>query len=456
MSTELPTVVIIGRPNVGKSTLFNRVIGKQAAIVEDRPGVTRDRKELEAEWLGVPFMLVDTGGWLPVGQSSELDAKVSRQVEAAVKAGDVVLFVVDASSGPTEDDAAIAQWLQRTGREVLVVANKADNDRRELDRWEFLALGLGEPIPVSALHGRRAGDLLDEVIALFPDAIRAKQLQEAGGGDLDGELSDEDYTSLLGADKPPRVALVGRPNVGKSTLFNRLVGEDRSVVHDMPGTTRDAVDTLVETEDGPIVFVDTAGMRRKAKIDDAAEYYSLVRALRAIDESDIALLVIDATEGVTAQDQRLAERVDASGCPIVVLLNKWELIEDAEQRADVTRDVATKLHFVGDAPVLKISALTGKGVNKLRPVLQEAIERYHKRVPTRDVNKVLVAAQQKQPGPHGIKVLYALQGAADPPTFTLFANREVPAPYLRYLERSIREAFDFGAVPIKMRVRRRS
>jgi GTPase len=261
---------------------------------------------------------------------------------------------------------------------------------------------------------------------------------------------------LIGADKPPRVALVGRPNVGKSTLFNRLVGEDRSVVHDMPGTTRDAVDTLVETEDGPIVFVDTAGMRRKAKIDDAAEYYSLVRALRAIDESDIALLVIDATEGVTAQDQRLAERVDASGCPIVVLLNKWELIDDAEQRADITRDVATKLHFVGDAPVLKISALTGKGVNKLRPVLQEAIERYHRRVPTRDVNKVLVAAQQKQPGPHGIKVLYALQGAADPPTFTLFANREVPAPYLRYLERSIREAFDFGAVPIKMRVRRRS
>jgi GTPase len=404
----------------------------------------------------VPFMLVDTGGWLPMGQGTELDAKVSRQVEAAVRDADVVLFVVDAASGPTQDDAEITQWLQRAGRKVLLVANKADNDRREMDRWEFLSLGLGEPFPVSALHGRRAGDLLDEVIKRFPEAARAAQVGDGDGGDIDNELTEDEYAALVSGDKPPRVALVGRPNVGKSTLFNRLVGEDRSVVHDMPGTTRDAVDTLVETEDGPIVFVDTAGMRRKGKIDDAAEYYSLVRALRAIDESDIALLVIDATEGVTAQDLRLAERVDASGCPVVVLLNKWELIDDAERRADITREVGTRLHFVGDAPVLKISALTGKGVQKLLPVLQEAIERYHRRVPTRDVNKVLVAAQQRQPGPNGVKVLYALQGAADPPTFTLFANREVPAPYLRFLERSIREAFDFGAVPIKLRVRKRS
>jgi GTP-binding protein len=254
----------------------------------------------------------------------------------------------------------------------------------------------------------------------------------------------------------PIVAIVGRPNVGKSTLFNRLVGHDRSVVHDMPGTTRDAIDTEVETPDGPIVFVDTAGMRRKAKIDDATEYYSFVRSLRAVDESDIAMLVIDATEGITAQDQRLAERVDASGCPIVVLLNKWDLVDDSEARADVMAQLASRLHFVGDAPVLKISAKSGKGVHKLLPVLQDAIVRYHKRVPTRDVNKVIAAAQQRQPAPHGARVMYALQGAADPPTFTLFANRELPPTYLRFLERSIREAFDFGSVPIKLRVRKRS
>jgi len=255
---------------------------------------------------------------------------------------------------------------------------------------------------------------------------------------------------------PPRVAIVGRPNVGKSTLFNRLVGEDRSVVHDMAGTTRDAIDTLVDTPDGPIVFVDTAGMRRRSRIDDSAEYYSMVRALRAIDAADIALLVIDATEGVTSQDQRLAERVDASGCPIVVMLNKWELLDDAEQRADIEAEVRRKLYFVGDAPFLKISALTGKGVHKLRPVLQDAIEQYHRRVPTRDVNRVIADAQQRQPAGHGLRVLYALQGATDPPTFTLFVNRELPATYMRYLERSIREAFQFGSTPIKLRVRKRS
>ena len=445
---SLPTVVVVGRPNVGKSTLFNRIIGEQAAIVENRPGVTRDRKELEAEWLGTRFLLVDTGGWLPGG--SELDEKVSRQVEAAVKEADVVLFVVDASVGLTDDDQSVALWLRRIKSPVVLVANKADNDRRENDRWEFMALGMGEPVPVSALHGRRAGDLLDEVCRLLPE-------QEADDAD-DGIPLDEEGEALwkMGDTPPPRVAIVGRPNVGKSTLFNRLVGEDRSVVHDMAGTTRDAIDTLVETPDGPIVFVDTAGMRRRSRIDDSAEYYSMVRALRAIDGADIALLVIDATEGVTSQDQRLAERVDASGCPIVVMLNKWELITDPETRVEVEAQVRRMLYFVGDAPLLKISALTGKNVHKLRPVLQEAIEQYHRRVPTRDVNKVIAEAQQRQPAGHGLRVLYALQGATDPPTFTLFVNRELPQTYMRYLERSIREAFNFGSTPIKLRVRKRS
>ncbi len=441
---KLPVVVIVGRPNVGKSTLFNRIVGEQVAIVENRPGVTRDRKEVEAEWLGRPFLLVDTGGWLPAG--SDLEAKVSRQVEAAVRNADLVLFLVDGSVGTTEDDESIAHWLRKISPPVLLVANKVDNDRRETERWELLALGLGDPVPVSALHGRRAGDLLDEVIARIPDVSAA--------GIAEQNEDDEEWTPP--ETTPPRVAIVGRPNVGKSTLFNRLVGEDRSVVHDMPGTTRDSIDTLVETDDGPMVFVDTAGMRRRAKIDDSAEYYSLVRALRSIDDADIALFVIDATEGITGQDQRLAERVDASGCPIVVMLNKWELIDDAEQRLDIVADVKRKLGFIGDAPILKISALSGKGVHKLRPVLQDAIEQYNRRVPTRDVNRVIAAAQQKQPAPGGIRVLYAMQGATEPPTFTLFANRELPHTYLRYLERSIREAFDLGATPIKLRVRRRS
>jgi GTPase len=438
--TGVPVVAVVGRPNVGKSTLVNRIVGKRVAIVQDQPGVTRDRKEFEADWLGVPFTLVDTGGWLPGG--STLDEKVSRQVERAVRDADLVLFVVDAAVGLTDDDAAIAEWLRRGANEVMVLANKADNDRREHEMWEFVALGLGDPFPVSALHGRRTGDMLDEVVARLPTA------EPAGGGD------DEDGAGAALPDVPA-VAIVGRPNVGKSTLFNRLIGEDRAVVHDMPGTTRDAIDTVVDTPDGRVRFIDTAGMRRKSRIDEGTEYYSLVRALRAVDEADVAFLVIDATDGVTSQDQRLAERVDASGCPVVVLLNKWELL-DAEQREDVSREVARRLHFIGDAPVLKISALSGKGVHKLLPVLADAVERYHRRVPTRQVNQVIAEAQQAQPAPHGARVLYAMQGATDPPTFTLFVNRELPPHYLRYLERMIRERFDLGAVPIKLRVRKRS
>ena len=403
--------------------------------MEDRPGITRDRHERLASWLGVQFRIVDTGGWQPAG--SALDDKVSRQVEQAVREADLVIFMVDASVGPTDDDESVAQWLRKIGTPVLLAANKADNERREVDRWSFLSLGLGDPYPVSALHGRRAGDFLDEVIARLPERVTLE---------VEVPVTPSDV---------PRVALVGRPNVGKSTLFNRLVGEERSVVHDMPGTTRDSIDTLVETEDGPLVFIDTAGMRRKSRIDDSAEYFSLVRALQAIDLADIAMLVIDATVGVTSQDQRLAERVDASGCPVLIVLNKWELLE-SEQRREVEAELARKLYFVGEAPVLKISALSGKGVHKLRPVLQEAISLYNRRVPTKDVNRVLAEAQQRQPAGGGARVVFAVQGASEPPTFTLFVNREIPQPYLRYLERSLREAFDLGSTPIKLRVRKRS
>jgi GTPase len=278
---------------------------------------------------------------------------------------------------------------------------------------------------------------------LLPDADEDDAL-------LDDEADDADEGERVFA-----VAIVGRPNVGKSTLFNRLIGDDRAVVHDMPGTTRDAIDTVVETDEGPIRFVDTAGMRRRSRIDAGTEYYSLVRALQAVDRSDVALLVIDATEGITAQDQRLAERIDAAGCPIVILLNKWETL-DADGRELVTREVGRKLHFTSNSVVLKISALSGKGVHRLVPALGEAIDAYHTRVPTGKVNDVLREAQSAQPAPHGARVLYATQGAVDPPTFTLFANRELPQTYLRYLERKLREAFDLGPTPIKLRVRRRS
>jgi GTP-binding protein len=437
----LPTVAIVGRPNVGKSTLVNRIVGQRVAIVEEKPGVTRDRKEVEADWLGVPFRLVDTGGWMPGG--TELDAKVSRQSEQAVRDADVVILLLDAITGVTEEDARVADVVRRlaTG-EVLVVVNKVDDVSREGLIWEAMSLGLGEPVGLSALHGRGAGDALDRLVELLPTP--------------EAPLEPVDPDDGEGEERIFSVALVGRPNVGKSTLFNRLIGEDRAVVHDLPGTTRDTIDTVVDTEDGPIRFIDTAGMRRKAKIDEGTEYYSLVRALQAVDRADVALLVIDATVGVTAQDQRLAERIDVAGSPVVVLLNKWELIDDAEARADLDWQVKDRLRFIGDAPVLKISALTGKGVQKLLPALSMSIEDYHRRVPTRRVNEAIRAAQQAQPAPHGVKVLYATQAATDPPTFTLFSNREIPATYLRYLERSLRETFDMGATPIKLRVRKRS
>lgn len=440
----LPTVAIVGRPNVGKSTLVNRIVGKRVAIVEEKPGVTRDRKEVDAEWLGVPFRLVDTGGWMPGG--SDLDAKVSRQSEQAIRAADAVLLVVDAVTGITEEDARVAEVVRTLAPgKVIVVVNKVDDAGREGLIWEAMSLGLGEPVAVSALHGRGSGEVLDRLLELLPTPA-----PEPEAPDEDDEEDEEPAPRIFS------VALVGRPNVGKSTLFNRLIGEERAVVHDLPGTTRDTIDTVVETDEGPIRFVDTAGMRRKAKIDEGTEYYSLVRALQAVDQSDVALLVIDATVGVTAQDQRLAERIDVAGSPLVVLLNKHEMLTDAEARADLDWQVRERLRFIGDAPVLKISALTGKGVQKLLPALSMSIEDYHRRVPTRRVNEVIRSAQQAQPAPHGVKVLYATQAATDPPTFTLFSNREVPATYLRYLERRLRESFDLGATPIKMRVRKRS
>jgi GTPase len=431
----LPVVAVVGRPNVGKSTLVNRLLGRREAIVEERPGVTRDRKVVEVEWGGRRFSVVDTGGWSARGGG--IDEKVSRQAERAWREADVVLLVIDASVGVTGEDREVAAKV-RTGRApVLVVANKVDSEAREADAWELVQLGLGDPVPVSALHGRRAGDLLDEVVQHLPaDDAPEGEAEEPSGP------------------KVPAVAIVGRPNVGKSTLFNRLIGDDRSVVHDLPGTTRDTVDTEVETDLGRVRFLDTAGMRRKARIDESTEYYSVVRALQAVDVADVALLVLDAGAGVTTQDQRLAERVVAAGSPIVVVLNKWDGL-DTEGRAAAKASVGDRLAFLPESPVVPVSAVSGKGVHKLLPALGAALDTYQQRVPTRELNQVLQRAQAETPSPGG-RVLYATQGATEPPTFTLFATRTIPPTYLRYLERRIREHFGFGNAPLKLRVRRRS
>jgi GTP-binding protein len=446
--SPLPTVAVVGRPNVGKSTLLNRIVGRREAIVEERPGVTRDRKAVDAEWCGRPFTVVDTGGWSAGG--SPLDAQVSAQAERAWRAADVVLLVVDVTVGPTPEDLRVAAQVRAGDAPVLVVANKVDGESREADVWEFVSLGLGDPWPVSALHGRGSGDLLDEVVKLLPPEVAEEPGRAAEAA---GAAKGAEAPQVAEVERTPAVAIVGRPNVGKSTLFNRLIGDERSVVHDLPGTTRDAIDTEVETPEGRLRFVDTAGMRRRSRVDRGTEYYSLVRALQAVDAADLAVLVIDAAEGVTHQDQRLAERIDAAGCPTVILLNKWETL-DAEARADVVAQVADRLHFLASSPVIKGSALTGRSIHKLVPALSQAVSAYRRRVPTRELNQVVQAAQAAHPAPAG-RVLYATQGATEPPTFTLFANRELDPPYLRYLERTIREHFELGNTPLKLRVRRR-
>ncbi|HEV2427216.1 MAG TPA: ribosome biogenesis GTPase Der [Acidimicrobiales bacterium] len=422
-----PQVAVVGRPNVGKSSLVNRLAGRRVAVVEEARGVTRDRKAVAAEWAGAAFDLIDTGGWVAGGD--DLEAKVSRQAEAALAEADLVVLVVDVTTGAVDEDDRAARWARRSGKPLVLAVNKVDDATREAQIWEFLALGAGDPVPVSALHGRGAGDLLDQIVARLGAETPAAEPD-------DGAL---------------RVAIVGRPNVGKSTLFNRLIGEERSVVHDLPGTTRDAVDTLVETAIGAVRFVDTAGMRRRARTERGAETYAVLRSLEALDRSDVAVLVIDATEGATGQDQRLAERVAAAGCPAVVVLNKWELV-DAERRPAVTASVGDRLAFLGDAPVLKTSATSGKGVHKLLPALAQAAREYEARVPTAALNRAVRDLQAHQPSPTG-KIRYAVQGAIHPPTFTLFVAGRLAPTYLRYVERSLRERFDLGSTPLRVRVR---
>ena len=437
-----PMVVVAGRPNVGKSSLVNRIVGARAAVVEEEEGVTRDRKVLGAEWAGAAFSVMDTGGWLAGGDS--LDAKVAAQAERALAQADVILMVVDVTTGVTEEDLAAAKVIRRSGAAVRLVVNKVDDANREAAAWEFVSLGLGDPFPISALHGRGTGDLLDEVVALLPEEHSGASAEGSDDG-ADAGLQDR------GDPGTPRVAIIGRPNVGKSTLFNRLLGEERSIVHDMPGTTRDAIDTVVETPDGPVCFIDTAGLRRPSKTDRGTEQHATLRALRALERADVAILMIDATVGASHQDQRLAERIGVSGCPAIVALNKWDQVP-VDERDDVLAGVGDRLAFLGAAPVLKMSALSGKGVQRILPALRDSVQAYHQRVPTGALNRTIQELQGRQPAPRA-KIRYIVQGAADPPTFTLFTNGRLPPTYIRYIERGIREKFDFGATPMKLRVR---
>ncbi len=429
-----PQVVIVGRPNVGKSSLVNRLAGKRVAVVEEHRGVTRDRKAVEVEWRGVTFDVVDTGGWLEAGDT--LEEKVSRQADAALASANLVLLVVDVTTGLVDEDTHAARWALRSGRPVMLVVNKVDDAIHEAASWEFLSLGTGDPHTVSAQHGRGAGDLLDRIVDQLGEIEQIDEALADADADDDGAL---------------RVAIVGRPNVGKSTLFNKLIGEERSVVHDMPGTTRDAIDTVVNTEVGLIRFIDTAGMRRRAKTEAGLETYAVLRSLDALDRADIAILVIDATVGATGQDQRLAERISAAGCPSLVVLNKWELVA-TEERDGVLATVGEKLAFLGDAPVMKTTATSGKGVHRVLPALSIAAADYGKRVPTGALNRAIRDLQIKQPAPTG-KIRYAVQGATEPPTFTLFVAGRLPSTYLRYVERSLRERFALGSSPIRVRVR---
>jgi GTP-binding protein len=436
-------VVVAGRPNVGKSSLVNRIVGERAAVVDEAPGITRDRKILTAEWTGVPFSIMDTGGWLAGGDA--LDFKVTAQAEHALQEADVILMVVDVTTGVTDEDLSAAKVIRRAGPPVRLVVNKVDDTNREAAAWEFVALGIGDPYAVSALHGRGTGDLLDSVVELLPVLLPDDELDAAP------HTFGDRAAAAHGTPGTPRVAIIGRPNVGKSTLFNKLLGEERSIVHDMPGTTRDTIDTVVETPDGPVCFIDTAGLRRPSKTERGTEQHAVLRALRALERADIAVLVIDATIGASHQDQRLAERIGVSGCPAIVVLNKWDKV-GVNDRDDVLAGVGDRLAFLGSAPVLKLSALSGKGVHRILPALRDSVTSYHQRVPTGALNRAVQELQQRQPAPRA-RIRYIVQGAIDPPTFTLFTSGKLHPTYLRYIERGVREKFDLGSTPMKLRVR---
>jgi GTP-binding protein len=427
-------VAVVGRPNVGKSTLVNRILGRRAAITQEQPGVTRDRVAYEAEWSGRRFEVVDTGGWEP--RASGLQARVVAQAERAMAEADLVLFVVDATVGVTEEDAAVAARLRRGRVPVLLVANKVDSEAVEAELGDLWSLGLGEPLPVSGLHGRGAGDLLDAIV------------ERLG-------------TGRAVAEEPPApaLAIVGRPNVGKSSLLNRLAGEELAIVDPTPGTTRDTVDSTVTRDGRRYRLVDTAGMRRSFQRAEGADYYAFVRSLEAVDRADVALLVLDAPEGIAEQDQKVAVRAAEAGCALVLLANKWDLM-DEEARRQFDLDLERKLYFVDWAPLLRVSARTGRGVEKVWGLVDGALAERNRRVPTAALNQWLGRATERTPPPpvrgRTVKVRYATQARVAPPELVLFATGQLTPSYRRYLEKDLRRTFGFQGTPVRLVVRVRT
>lgn len=428
-----PVLAVVGRPNVGKSTLVNRILGRREAVVEDVPGVTRDRVTYDAQWRGRTFTVVDTGGWDAGAEG--LAAAVSAQAEVAVAAADAVLFVVDTTVGATDADEAVVKVLRKAKKPVILAANKVDDERAEADAAMLWSLGLGEPIVVSALHGRGSGDLLDAILEALPETPAERFDEEAG---------------------PRRVALLGRPNVGKSSMLNRLIGEERVLVDSVAGTTRDPVDSLVEVGGETWRFVDTAGLRRRVAHASGAEYYSSLRTQAALDAAEVAIVLLDASEVISEQDQRVIAMTVEAGRALVIAFNKWDLV-DEDRRPTLAKEIERELARVQWAPRVNVSALTGRSVDKLAPALRTALNGWETRIPTAKLNSWLsdlVAATPppvrsgKQP-----KVLFATQAGVRPPRFVLFTSGFLEAGYRRFIERRLREDFGFAGTPIEVSVR---
>ena len=431
-AAQLPTLAIIGRPNVGKSTLVNRILGRREAVVEDVPGVTRDRVSYDAEWNGKHFLVMDTGGWDTKARG--LGAQIASQAQRALSEADAVLFVIDATVGATDADEEVAKVLQRADIPVLVVANKADDADTELAAAALWSLGLGEPFPTSALHGRRSGDLLDEIVAMLPE--KGKGLSREGG--------------------PRRVALLGRPNVGKSSLLNKLAGSERVVVDSVAGTTVDPVDELVDIKGTWWWFVDTAGVRRKAKQSAGHEYYATLRTQSALERSEVAIVLIDSSEPISEQDVRILSMVVETGRALVLAFNKWDLV-DEDRRRYLDREIDRDLNMVAWAPRVNVSALTGRHMDKLTTALEQALEGWETRISTGRLNKFLadLAAAHPHPvrGGKQPRVLFATQVAVGPPSFALFTTGFLEAGYRRFIERRLREEFGFAGTPIRLMMR---
>ncbi|CAN5125723.1 ribosome biogenesis GTPase Der [soil metagenome] len=434
MSGRLPIVAVVGRPNVGKSSLVNRIVGGRQAVVEERPGVTRDRRNFEADWNGRSFALVDTGGW-ERDPAEAVSESIKAQAEIALSGADLVLLVIDARVGITEDDEGVVNLLRRADVPVILAANKIDDRSHEQALADLWAVGLGEPMGVSALHGRGMGELLDRLVKLLPP--------------------DE---SVPAKDDLPRLALIGRPNVGKSTLLNRLVGEERVIVSPTPGTTRDPIDVEAEIDGTRFVIVDTAGIRRRTQITESADFYAVDRARRSLAEADAAVVLIDGIEGVTQQDQRIIDEAVEAGVSITILLNKWDRAQSLEEREDATRSVEDRLGFVPWAPMMRGSALTGARLQRLGAFIEQGLEARQRRIATGELNRMISRWAAAHPPPvrkgRRPRIQYAVQAGVAPPTFVLFvAGGELGSDYLRFIENRLREEVDFEGTPLRILTR---